>query len=47
MGIRPRGRDLWGGTPEDVLNAAALAEERIDYWTAWWHKWSLEEEAEQ
>lgn len=34
-------------TPEDVLDAAALAEERIDHWAAWGHKWRLEEEAEE
>lgn len=35
------------GTPEDILDAAALAEERIDHGAAGRCKWSLEEEAEQ
>lgn len=35
------------GTPEDVLNTAALAEEGVDHWAALWHQWRLEEEAKQ
>lgn len=41
----------WGleslNTPENVFDAATLAEERIDYGAAGRHKWSLEQEAKQ